>query len=296
MNQLLPLSGLLAIAALFASPLPAEPLDPLPLWPGGVPGEADLELPDESVERKGEHEIEILSNVSEPTLTWYPADEPNGAAVLVCPGGGYRILAYSHEGKEICRWLNDLGVSAGLLKYRVPRRDELDKHHAPLQDVQRAMGRIRGNADEWEIDPERVGILGFSAGGHLSVMALTSDGERTYPADPELDSADVVPDFGLLLYPAYLLDPDDPDELAPEIEIDAETPPAFLAVAHDDRKWVEGSARYYIEMRRHERPCELHVFAKGGHGFGFRNTEEEIRRWPDLAAAWMEAMGLLERP
>lgn len=272
----------------------AEPSQPIPLWPEGVPGEADLELPAEKVELKGDYQIEILSNVSNPTLTWYPAPKPNGASVVVLPGGGYNILAYSHEGKEICEWLNTLGVSAGLLKYRVPRRQELAKHEAPLQDVHRAIGMMRSRAGEWKLDPKRVGILGFSAGGHLSAMALTSDGTRSYSPDPKFDTPSPVPDFAVLVYPAYLLDEKNPDLLSPEIEVNEKTPPAFLVVAHGDKKFVEGSARFYIEMFRHDRPCELHIFGKGGHGFGFANTNEEIAQWPTLAGKWMKAMGFLE--
>ncbi len=286
-------SPLVAIALfpMFAS-LSAAPLDPIPLWPEGAPGEADLKLPPESVERKGDYQIEILSNVSRPALTVYPAEKPNGTAVIVCPGGGYNILAYSHEGVEVCEWLNSLGVAAGLLKYRVPRREGLEKHAPALQDAQRAIGLMRNRAVEWGVDPQRVGILGFSAGGHLAAAALTSDGTRGYEADPELDAASPVPDFGVLVYPAYLLDESDPDRLSPEIRVGETTPPAFLVVAHDDRKFVEGSARFYIEMRRRDRPCELHVFAKGGHGFGFKNTDEAIAQWPALAGKWLEAEGL----
>lgn len=275
-----------------------EPGSPIPLWTGGqVPGEAASVLPAESVELRGEYQIEILSNVTTPTLTWYPAPEESdpGATVVVCPGGGYNILAYSHEGKEVCEWLNSIGVNAALLKYRVPRREGLEKHHAPLQDVHRAIGMIRSRKDQWGIDPDRVGILGFSAGGHLSAMALTSDGERTYPTDPKWDSVDCVPDFGILIYPAYLQSENDPDRLAPELNVDRETPPVFLVVAHGDRKWVEGSALFYLAMRRQDRPCELHIYAKGRHGFGLENTEEKIGGWSNLAADWMRAMELINK-
>jgi acetyl esterase/lipase len=286
------LPAALALLAM-STTLSAAPLDPIPLWPNGVPGEADLKLPAESIELKGDYQIQILSNVSQPTLTVHPAEKPNGAAVIVCPGGGYNILAYSHEGTEICEWLNSLGITAGLLKYRVPRREGLEKHDAPLQDAQRAIGLMRSRADEWKVDPKRVGILGFSAGGHLATMALTSDGTRTFEADPEVDGVSAVPDFGVLVYAAYLLDETNPDALSPEVKVTDKTPPAFLVIAHDDRKFVEGNARFYIEMLRKNRPCELHIFAKGGHGFGFKNTKEEIAQWPALAGKWMEAEGLL---
>ena len=272
----------------------AAPLEPIPLWPAEVPGEADLKLPAEAIELKGDYQIEIMSNVSQPTLTMFPAEQPNGAAVLVLRGGGYNILAYSHEGTEVCEWLNSLGITAGLLKYRVPRRENLEKHEAPLQDVQRAIGMMRTRAEEWKIASDRIGILGFSAGGHLAAMGLTSDGTRSYEADPKFDAVDCVPNFAVLVYPAYLTDEKDPDKLSPEVVVTEKTGPTFLVVAHDDSKFVEGSARFYIEMKRKERPCELHIFAKGGHGFGFKNTKEEIQQWPALAAKWMETMGILE--
>ena len=286
-------AALLALLTMSA-PLHAAPLAPLPLWPKGVPGEADLKLPAESIELKGDYQIEILSNVSQPTLTVFPAENPNGAAVIVCPGGGYNILAYSHEGTEVCEWLNSLGITAGLLKYRVPRREGLEKHDAPLQDAQRAIGLMRSRAAEWRVDPKRVGILGFSAGGHLATMALTSDGSRRYEADPVIDAASAVPDFGVLVYAAYLLDEKNADALSPEVKVTDKTPPAFLVIAHDDKNFVEGNARFYIEMLRKNRPCELHIFAKGGHGFGFKNTPEEIVQWPELAGKWLAAEGFLK--
>lgn len=271
----------------------AEPFAPIPLWPKGVPGEDHLELPEESVEFKGEYQIEILSNVSTPTLTWYPAKEPNGASVLVLPGGGYNILAMSHEGTEVCEWLNSIGIAAGLLKYRVPRREGLEPHEAPLQDVQRAIGIMRTNANKWNINPERLGVLGFSAGGNLATMALTSDGTRNYESDPAFDTPNCVPNFGVLIYPAYLNDPDNPDELAPGITVNETTPPVFMAVSDEDRKFVEGSARFYIEMQRKERPCELHIFTGGRHGFGLDKIDSPIKQWPMLTEQWMNELGLL---
>ena len=281
------------LVAIFTMSALAEPNATIPLWPEGVPDESDFKLPEESIELKGPHQIEIMSNVRAPELTWYPAEKPNGTAVIVCPGGGYNILAYSHEGYEVCEWLNTLGVSAALLKYRVPRREGRPFHEAPLEDVHRAIGIIRTRAEEWKVNPKRVGILGFSAGGNLAAHAVTFAGERTYPTDPKVDSVDPVPNFGVLIYAAYLLEEGKPDNLNPDIKVTGKTPPTFLAVAHDDKRFVEGSARFYIEMFRNGRPCELHIFQKGGHGFGFDKTEEEIRQWPALAGAWMKTMGWL---
>jgi hypothetical protein len=145
-----------------------------------------------------------------------------------------------------------------------------------------------------KVNPERVGILGFSAGGNLAAHAVTFAGERTYPTDPKVDSVDPAPNFGVLIYAAYLLEEGKPDNLNPDLKVTGNTPPTFLAVAHDDKRFVEGSARFYIEMFRNERPCELHIFQKGGHGFGFDKTEEEIRQWPALAGAVDEDHGLAQ--
>jgi len=289
----------LLLALSMALPLStlAEPLKPIPLWPDGkIPGEPTSHLPPETVELKGPYKIEILSNVTVPTLTVYPAPETrrNGASVIVCPGGGYHILAFSHEGKDVCKWLNTLGVTAGLLKYRVPRRKNLEKHHAPLQDAQRAISLMRSRSSEWKLDPERVGISGFSAGGHLAAAALTSDGKRSYPVDPKIDTVSAVPNFAILVYPAYLQSENHPDQLAPEITVTENTPPAFLVVGGQDKAWAEGSAHFYIAMKRKNRSAELHIFAKGGHGFGFGNTDELVRQWPTLAGQWMRAMGFLD--
>lgn len=284
---------LLALAVLSLSSLSASPQAPILLWPDGVPGEAELQLPPESVEKKGDYQIDILSNVSQPSLTLYPAEKATGTAILVCPGGGYNILATSHEGVEICEWLNRLGITAGLLKYRVPRREGQEKHVPAWQDARRAIQLMRERAAEWKINPERIGVLGFSAGGHLAAVALTGEGQRAQIKASAPEELKSLPDFGLLIYAAYLLDEANPDRLSPEVQVDETTPPTFLAVAHDDRRFVEGSARFYLEMCRGERPAELHIFAKGGHGFGFKNTPEAIRQWPALAEQWLAAQGLL---
>ena len=276
----------------------AQSHDPIELWPNGIPGEAEFELPAESVklsEFQGEQEQRI-ENVKKPTLTMFmaPKEKNDGTTVLVCPGGGYNILAYSHEGSDVCKWLNSIGINAGLLKYRIPRRKGKPKHAAPLQDVQRAMTIIRNNAENWNLDRSKVGILGFSAGGHLAAMAITSDGKRTYLADAVKDeSRDVncVPNFGILIYAAYLEDQNEAVALSPELKVTKSTPPTFLVVAHDDKAFVEGSARFYIEMLRNNRPAELHVFAKGGHGFGIRKTKDRVAKWPQLVADWLEETG-----
>lgn len=270
--------------------------DPILLWPGDAPGEqGDIE-PEKLIER-GDGMVR-LTNVTQPTITVYRPGKGiknTGAAVLVCPGGGYNILAMSHEGTDVCKWLNQLGITAVLLKYRVPRRKGLDKHHAPLQDAQRAMSLVRKGADEWGIDPKNIGILGFSAGGHLATMAMSYyDTERTYPIDPKIDSVSCRPDFAILVYAAYIQDKTDPMKLADDIVIPKDAPPAFLVAADNDKSWGEGSAHLYIALKRAAIPAELHIFAKGGHGFGMKETGERVAEWPQICEQWMREAGVIK--
>ena len=283
---------LLLVAAL---PALAEPLPEIQLWAGEVPGEKAQKVGEEKVEDKNNDGILRTSNVSKPTITVYPAPEgkANGAAVIIAPGGGYSILASKHEGCDVCSWLNEMGVTAVLLKYRVPRRKSLEKHHAPMQDAQRAMSLVRSRAEEWKIDPKRIGMLGFSAGGHLTATLLTSDGSVSYPKE-EVDQHSPIPDFGLLVYPAYLKSKEDPNQLVKEVSVDEKTPPTFVVVAHGDKKYVEGSALYYLAMQRAGAECELHIYGKGGHGFGMKEISERVGEWKTQAGGWMKEMGYLE--
>lgn len=284
-------SFLFVISSLAAS---AAPLT-LPLWTGEVPGEKDQKVGEEKVEDRNNDGITRTSNVSKPTITVYPAsaNNANGAAVIVAPGGGYGILASKHEGTDVCDWLNEIGVTAILLKYRVPRRANLEKHHAPMQDAQRAVSLVRSKAAEWNIDPNRIGLLGFSAGGHLTATVLTSDGSVSFPKE-DVDKHSPIPDFGLLIYPAYLKSKKDPNKLVPEVSVDKNTPPSFVVIAHGDSRFVEGAALYYLAMQRAKRQCELHIYGKGGHGYGMKEIPERVGEWTTQAAGWMKETGLLE--
>ena len=286
-----PFYRIMTLALISSGIASAEPGRPINLWKETAPGEKG-DIPAEEVV-KGEDGIERTSNVTVPTIQVFPApaETRTGAAVLVCPGGGYQILASEHEGSKVCEWLNDCGVTAVLLKYRVPRRKGLAKHEAPVQDAQRAMGIIRSRAEEWQIDPRRVGVLGFSAGGHLAAMALGNP-ERTFPLDGEVDHANCQPDFGILIYPAYLLDEENEDRLSPELNFNKDSKPVFMAVASDD-SWASSSARLFLELQRLKVPVELHSFARGGHGFGItKMVGQPAGAWPELAADWMKTMKL----
>lgn len=265
------------------------------LFPNGAPGETAklIEKDDSTGAKVGGESVLRISEISDPTITIYPApdESASGAAMVVCPGGGYNILAYNLEGTEICDWLNNLGITAVLLKYRVPRREGLEKHVAPLQDVQRAISYVRAHADQLEIDPERIGVMGFSAGGHLSAMASNSFQTRTYPKVDAADTASCRPDFCLLVYPAYL---DSQNfQLSPEVKVTAQTPPTMLIQAEDDKSYINSSLFYYYALKAAGVPAWMHLYSKGGHGYGMRDTGAAVNEWPDRAEDWFREIGVV---
>lgn len=293
----------IAFALSAALPCSAEPPKPISLWPETAPGEkgnigAEIDTTKPTDKEVGGKRLIRLGNVSEPTLTIFspPKDKDTGTAVVVCPGGGYNILALDLEGSEVCEWLNSIGVTGVLLKYRVPRRKDLEKHTAPLQDAQRAVGMIRSRAAELGLDPKRIGILGFSAGGHLAAAASNNYETRTYPRIDAADDASCRPDFSLLIYPAYLTIKEENDKLAPEIPVNAQTPPAFIVMTQDDGIRVENALFYSLALKNAKVPCELHVYPTGGHGYGLRPSDQLVTTWPARAAEWMRTQGLLGSP
>lgn len=237
-----------------------------------------------------------LGNVSQPTLTVYRPSKrkDTGAAVLVSPGGGYNILALDLEGTEVCEWLNSIGVTAVLLKYRVPKRPGVERHAPALQDAQRALSLTRHRAKEFGIDPQRLGVLGFSAGAHLSAVLSTTP-ERTYPALDDADKVDLRPSFTVLIYPAYLTVKELGDKTPPEINITSNTPPTFITIAEDDPVRMENALHYALALKQAKVPVELHLYPTGGHGYGLRRTQETVTTWPDRAADWMRSRGWLKR-
>jgi acetyl esterase/lipase len=274
--------------------------EPIPLWPGVAPGdgpadgeEYDSTKPDPKVPK--ERYITRLTNVTKPAITVFrpPADKETGAAVIVCPGGAYSILAYDLEGTEVCEWLNSIGVTGVLLKYRVPARGP-EKWSAALQDAQRAVGMVRHRAKEFGIDPARIGVLGFSAGGHLSAAVSNNYQTRTYPAVDDADTVSCRPDFSLLIYPAYLTRNDDLTRLAPELKVTKETPPAFLIMTEDDGIHVENVYVYALALKAFKIPVEVHTYPTGGHGYGLRPSSHLVSTWPARAADWMKSRGYLK--
>jgi len=274
----------------------AEKKPVLNLWPKGLPkGARPLETA-RVKSLKAKQTSERITYVEQPSLTLYraPDKKANGCAVVICPGGGYNILAWEKEGTEIAQWFNSIGVTAVVLKYRVPRRDPDRPHREPLQDVQRAIRLVRKHAAEWNIDPQRIGILGFSAGGHLTIMAGTYWDKQTYDRVDDADSLSCRPDFMCPIYAAYLGEgyKDDVAELGPLVRITAKTPPTFLAVTQDDKMRGAQSALLFVELKKAGVPAELHVYTKGGHGYGIRPSKNPASTWHHRLAEWMRASGL----
>ncbi len=264
------------------------------LWPSSAPGEKG-EIAAETLEIK---DIKRVGSVSRPTITVFrPAPEKDtGTSVVICPGGGYSILAIDHEGDQVARWLNSVGVTGVVLKYRVPRRAGTPGNEPPpqaLMDAQRALSLVRSKAGELGIDPNRVGILGFSAGGHLAAWEATNPDKRAYEPVDDADKVGCRPDFAVLIYPAYLA-PKGTEALAPEIRVGPDSPPTFFAHAGDDPVTVESSIRMYLALKRAGVPAELHVYASGGHGFGMNPGNRPVAAWPKRCEEWMRARGLLK--
>jgi acetyl esterase/lipase len=279
---------------------PAPGHTTLSLWPHGAPGAQPNPGPEIDTTTAKDNLIAgkpliRLGNVSNPTLTVYapPQGKSTGAAVVVFPGGGYRILAIDLEGTEVCDWLDSVGITCILLKYRVPDSGPYPKTAAALQDAQRALGIVRSRAAEWQIDPHRIGVLGFSAGAHLAAALSTHFEQRLY--DP-IDAADQVscrPDFAVIIYPAYLALAEQNFAPNPEIRVTDQTPPAFILQAEDDPVHVENSTVYFLALKSAKVPAEMHLYANGGHGYGLRRTELPITAWPQLVETWLRTIHVL---
>jgi acetyl esterase/lipase len=270
------------------------------LWPGNVPGEAgqigeERDTTKDSDELVAGRRLIRLGNVSRPTITVYKPEafKDTGASVLVCPGGGYNILALDLEGTEVCEWLNSIGVTGLLLKYRVPKRSGQEKHTAALQDAQRALGLVRFRARDLGLDPQRIGVLGFSAGGHLAASLSNNFLQRTHAKVDPADEVSCRPDFAVLVYPAYLTVKEENDRVASDLNISSNVPPTFMVMAQDDPVRVENVLFYSAALHKARVPLELHIYPKGGHGYGLRPTDRSVTLWPQPVAAWMRGLGVI---
>lgn len=300
---------LLFITCLSAAALVIAAEKPLvvELWPGGAPDEPGNIGEEKSVmsPRLDRKQVEVtepttmVTNVSRPTITiCRPAKGTDtGAAVLICPGGGYWNLYWQLEGEEVAAWLNSLGVTGIILKYRVPRRPDEPKGEParrPLQDAQRAVSLVRSKAGEWGIDPRRIGIVGFSAGGHLALATAAGFEKRTYEPVDDSDKVSCRPDFAILCYSGYLK-AKDKDELAPGLRIPADTPPIFLVHGGDDIiSNPDHSVVAYLALKRAGVPAELHVYATAAHDFGVRPGDHPCTTWTQSCVAWLRHQGLLK--
>jgi acetyl esterase/lipase len=294
--------GVAASAAMLAAPAGSTPPAGRPtinIWPGAAPGapsnlphEGDTTTPKDNL-IAGKPLIR-LGNVSVPTLTVYkPTGHNTGAAVVVFPGGGYKILAMDLEGTEVCDWLNSVGVTCLLLKYRVPDTGPYPKSPAALQDAQRAMGLARQHAKQWGIDPKRIGVLGFSAGGHLAAAISTHYDKRLYDPIDAADSLSCRPDFAVVIYPGYLALADKNFAPNPDINPTADTPSTFIVQAEDDPVHVENALVYFQQLKNAKVPGELHIYAQGGHGYGLRRTALPVTTWPQGVETWMRTIKVL---
>jgi acetyl esterase/lipase len=240
-----------------------------------------------------------VGNVSRPTMTVYPPIGKNtGAAVVVFPGGGYEILAIDLEGTEVCDWVTSKGVTCVLSKYRVPGKGHypklgpLSSSLMALEDAQRTVGLVRFHATEWKIDLHKIGVLGFSAGGHLSAAMSTHFEQRLYPPVDAADNVSCRPDFAVALYPGHLWN--DRFELNPGIPVTPQTPPTFLLQAENDPvDNVNNSLVYYAALKKAGVPVEMHLYAEGGHAFGLRRTTFPITGWPQLVEKWLRTIGVI---
>jgi acetyl esterase/lipase len=271
----------------------------MPIWPGTPPGEPANLPPETNMNAAGTNTMAgrpyvRLGNVSTPTITLYkPKNANTGAAVVVFPGGGYQILSMDLEGTEVCDWLNTIGVNCVLLKYRVPDSGPYPKGAFALEDAQRAMGMVRLHAAEWGIDPDRVGVLGFSAGGHLAAAISNHYDHRLYDPVDAADKLSCHPDFAVVLYPGYLALADKSFAPNPDIQPTANTPPTFLLQAEDDPVHVENAVVYFLALKNAKVPAELHVYAQGGHGYGLRPRDLPIMGWPALVETWLHTIKVL---
>lgn len=306
-------SALLLCAAIAASSFTALAQKPawepapghttLPLWPSGAPGEP-ANLPAEKDMTKPTDNLIAgrplvrLGNVSNPTITYYapkPAPSAPAPAVVVFPGGGYQILAIDLEGTEVCDWLNKIGVACLLVKYRVPNTGPYPKSPAALQDAQRALGLARQHAKEWNIDPARIGVLGFSAGAHLSAALSTHFDKRLYDRIDAADDQSCRPDFAFIIYPGYLALAEKNMANNPEIKPTAQTPPSFILQAENDPVHVENATNYFLQLKAVKVPAELHTYAEGGHGYGLRETKLPVTHWTRLAEIWLHSINILSK-
>ncbi len=272
----------------------------VPIWPSTAPDAQFGPAANTETSKGGE-----VDNVSRPTMTVYsPKGKNTGVAIVVFPGGGYQVLAIDLEGTEVCGWLTSHGITCVLLKYRVPHSGPFwnqrcgcynnTKRSMALEDAQRTVGLVRLHAADYRVDPHKVGVLGFSAGGHLVAAISAHFGKRLYAAVDAADKVSCRPDFAVALYPGHLWVSDNKFELNPEVPVTRNTPPTFLLQAEDDPvDNVNNSLVYYIALKNAGVPVEMHLYAEGKHAFGLRPAKFPVTRWPELVQTWLRTIGMI---
>jgi acetyl esterase/lipase len=282
------------------------------LWPGTAPGSENVTLEETVIDRSNDPKVSdrIVRGIKDPSLVVFLPDDPAGKAVLICPGGGYDYLSYDKEGVDIACWFNSLGYTAFILKYRLPAEGHANGRDVPLQDAQRAIRTIRSFAEDLNIDKNNIGVIGFSAGGHLASMLGTCFDKNVYTPQDTIDTVDARPDFLILLYPVISMDSsithtgsrdrlignspgaDIVQEYSSNLQISASTPPTFIVLASDDTSVVpENSLRFYRALLEAGVPAELHIFRNGGHGFCIRNAKGSVSNWTTLCEIWLSENG-----
>jgi len=292
---------ILALSLLISSAIAIEPAQILDLWPGQAPGEVKANGPEKDTSKPGEGLVAgkpliRLGNVTKAQIHVFlpPKEKANGTGVVICPGGGFSILAWDLEGTEVAEWLNSLGVAAVVLKYRVPTSGLENKWLTPVMDGQRALGLVRSHAAEWNINPARVGVLGFSAGGHVATRLALDFTERRYPAVDTADQLPLRPDFAVLVYSAYAYD-EKAGRLREDVTVPKNAPPLFFVHAFDDPIPVQNSLLLAAEAKKSGVPAEVHVYDTGGHGYGLRpQADKPVTTWPARCAEWMARNGWLQ--
>lgn len=271
----------------------------VPIWPGAVPDARPAPGLESTTTTKPPGSVVFVVNVTQPTMTVYsPKKKNTGAAIVVFPGGGYNALAIDLEGTEICDWLTSKGITAVLLKYRVPSRESGAFWESPraLEDAQRTLSLVRFHAAEWHVDPHKIGVIGFSAGGHMVTATSTHFDHRSYAPVDAADKESCRPDFAMALYPGHLWDDDNPCALNPNVPVTSNTPPTFIVQAENDPvDNVNNSLVYFVALQKAKVPAEMHLFAQGGHGFGLRHKDLPIGAWPELAEKWMQSIGVIRK-
>lgn len=282
--------NLLLIAMLANQAVASEPVD---VWPDLAPGETTRNIGETLPFRQGETPpVTRVTNITRPTFTVHLAKKPNGSAVLILPGGAYTRVVTSKEGTELAEWLNGQGVTVFVLSYRTNEKGTAG-WQKPLQDAQRAMALIRSQADRWKIAKDRIGIMGFSAGGNAAARLLCDGGKLAYDRMDAIDDISHRPDFAMLIYPWALYD-SKRDTLIEAVTVPKNCPPTFLVHTDDDSATSLSSVLFYASLKKHSIPAELHVYGKGGHGYGLREIKDSnIATWPKFATHWLESRGLL---